>query len=575
MTQMKASQALAQVLEAWDIKRVYGIPADTVIDGFYQERDKIEYIQVRHEEVGSLAAVATAKATGKIGVMCGSVGPGALHLLYGLYDAKMDHVPVLAIVGQSETKAINTAYLQEMDEDAWFTDFSDFHKQITTAEQIPAIVDAAIRYAYDHKGPAIIIMPDDLPAQTIEFEPIKTKPIHQVAVTSQIEEADVQETLQRIRSAKHPLLLVGQGMVGKRDIIQAFSEKFKIPVVTSAPAIKAVSTTFENNLGSMGRIGTKPAFEAGQLADLLIMVGTNYPFARFLPKNQTVIQIDTRLSALGRQVQADQAVVADGGQYLQAVYDAGNLVPFNDWLKANRTNRQNWQHYLTSRVTQAGPLTPEAVINTIKQHAEKDAYFALDVGNNVTWASRQLPFDANQDMSMSSWIGTMGYGLGAGLAVKLEMPERQVFSIMGDGGFTMVSQDLLTQVQYQTPVITVIMKNSAFGFISHEESSRGQADYGVQFVGANWAGVAENMGAHGFQAGTQAELDQVFEQVRQLQQEGNHQPIVIEATIKNEDPVDTSFMPLDSNQFDTKTIKDFREKYGISEQEQPALSTLL
>jgi len=575
MAEMKASQALAQVLESWDIKRVYGIPADTVIDGFYQERDKIEYIQVRHEEVGSLAAVATAKATGKIGVMCGSVGPGALHLLYGLYDAKMDHVPVLAIVGQTVTKAINTAYLQEMDEDAWFSDFTDFHKQVTTAEQIPDVVDAAIRYAYGHNGPAVIIMPDDLPAQTINFEPIKTKQISHSTIESKIADEDVAETLDLIKAAKRPLLLVGQGMKGNRELIQAFSEKFQLPIVTSAPAIGVVSSDFRNMLGSMGRIGSKPAFEAGQLADLLIMVGTNYPFARFLPKTIKVVQIDTRLSVLGRQRAVDKAVLADGKAYLQKLIDAGNLQPFNGWVKANRTNRQNWLNYLAKRASQPGQLTAEAVINTIKQRADQDAYFALDVGNNVTWATRQLPFNADQEMSMSSWIGTMGYGLAAGLAVKLEQPNRQVISIMGDGGYTMVSQDLLTQVQYQTPVITVIMKNSAFGFISHEESSRGQSDYGVQFVGANWAGVAENMGAVGLHAQTQAELDEVFNKALDLQAQGDKRPIVIEASIKNEDPVDTSFMPIDPDQFDSKTIKKFRDTYGITEADQPALSTLL
>ncbi|GAY73866.1 pyruvate oxidase [Lentilactobacillus kosonis] len=170
MAKMSAGQALAKVLESWDIDHIYGITADSInntVDGLYQERDQIKYIQVRHEEVGALAATADAKLTGKVGVSFGSAGPGATHLFNGLYDAKMDHAPVVAIIGQSATPIMNTYFFQEMDQDPMFADLTDFHKQATNADQIPYIMDQAIRYAYQHKAPAVVIIPDNLSAEEL------------------------------------------------------------------------------------------------------------------------------------------------------------------------------------------------------------------------------------------------------------------------------------------------------------------------------------------------------------------------------------------------------------------------
>lgn len=177
MAKMKAGQALAKVLESWQVDHIYGITADSInntVDGLYQEKDKIKYIQVRHEEVGSLAASADAKLTGKIGVSFGSAGPGATHLFNGLYDAKMDHAPVLAIVGQSATGVMNTSFFQEMNQDPMFVDVAVFHEQVVSAHQIPYVVDQAIRAAYANKGPAVVIIPDDLSGQEIEFTESKT-----------------------------------------------------------------------------------------------------------------------------------------------------------------------------------------------------------------------------------------------------------------------------------------------------------------------------------------------------------------------------------------------------------------
>lgn len=214
MTKMIAGQALAKVLLDWDIDHVYGITADSInntVDGFYREKENLKYIQVRHEEIGALAAAADAKLTGKIGVSFGSAGPGAVHLLNGLYDAKMDHTPVLALVGQSATGVMNTNFFQEMNQDPIFADVADFHKQVVSAEQIPYVVDEAIRSAYAHHSVSVVIIPDDLSGQEIDFNGFKTKAIKAVETQVVPQQNDIAAVIKALKNAEHPILWVGRG----------------------------------------------------------------------------------------------------------------------------------------------------------------------------------------------------------------------------------------------------------------------------------------------------------------------------------------------------------------------------
>ncbi|WP_268913937.1 thiamine pyrophosphate-dependent enzyme [Lentilactobacillus sp. SPB1-3] len=577
MTKMTAGQALAKVLESWDVDHIYGITADSInntVDGLYQERDHIKYIQVRHEEVGALAATADAKLTGKVGVSFGSAGPGATHLFNGLYDAKMDHAPVVAIIGQSATPIMNTYFFQEMDQDPMFADLTDFHKQATNPEQIPYIMDQAIRYAYQHKAPAVVIIPDNLSAEEIEYVPYKSANVINGVAKQVIDSQAVNDVYSMIKEAKHPVLWAGLGMKDAQEEVVTFSEKFSIPVLTTAPATGVIPTDHPNFMGSRGRLGTKPAFEVSQAADLIILAGTNYPFSRFLPQGIKFVQINNSLEDLGKQRDVDLAILADGKQFFQALNKIGEPIPTTPFLKAAQADKRNWDKWLDKIADdESEGLAPEAVIRAIKDNSADDAVFGLDVGNNLMWAIRQLPFNKQQKMTMSSWFGTMGYGLPAAIAGKLSYPDRQVFNIAGDGGFSMVMQDLLTQVQYEMPIINVVLENKAFGFIQHEKISANQDPYGINFIGADWAGFADSMGAIGLKVTDIASLNNAFTEIDQLQKSGNTKPIVIDAKIKNVDPADTSFMPIDPTQFDQETIDNFNRTANLFDQ--PALQDLL
>ncbi|WP_283679850.1 thiamine pyrophosphate-dependent enzyme [Lentilactobacillus sp. Marseille-Q4993] len=577
MAKMKAGQALAKVIVSWDIDHLYGITADSInntVDGFYQEKDKLNYIQVRHEEAGSLAAAADAKLTGKVGISFGSAGPGATHLFNGLYDAKMDHAPVVAIIGQSATPIMNTYFFQEMDQDPMFADLTDFHKQVTNADQIPYVMDEAIRYAYQHKGPAVIIIPDNLSGEEIDFTPYKTAKTINAQSESQVDDSAVQEVYDLLKEAKHPVLWAGLGMKGARKEVVEFSEKFSVPVLTTAPATGLMPTDHPNFMGSRGRLGTKPAFEVTQEADLIILAGTNYPFSRFLPQGIKFVQINNSIEDLGKQRDIDVAVLADAKDFIAALNAKGEQVAPTKFLKAAQEDKKNWDAWLDKVADDdSNGLAPEAVIREVKNIADDDAVFGLDVGNNLMWSIRQLPMNKDQKFTMSSWFGTMGYALPASIAGKLSFPNSQTFSISGDGGFSMNMQDLLTQVQYEMPIVNVVLENKAYGYIQHEKIQANQEPYGIHFKGADWAKFADSMGAVGLTATDNASLKAAFSKVKELQSAGDKRPIVIDAKVKNVDPVDTSFMPIDPDQFDQATIDGYVKASNLFDQ--PTFKELL
>lgn len=578
MTKMTAGRAVAQVLKSWDVDHLYGITADSInnlVDGFYEERDGLKMIQVRHEETGAIAASADAKLTGKVGVSFGSAGPGATHLFNGLYDAKMDHAPVVALVGQSKTPIMNTNYFQEMDEDPLFVDVTQYHKQATNAAQIPYLVDEAVRFAYQTKGPAVVILPDDLSGQEIDFEPFKTNKIAaaQPAIKAPAE-SDINQVVKMIKAAQRPILWIGTGTRDARDEVIKVSEQFSLPVVSTAPATGIMPTDHENYMGARGRLGTKPGFEVSQAADLVLFVGTNYPFARFLPKGVKFIQVNNSVADLGKQRDADLAILADSKDFMAALLATGESVAPTKFLKAAQIDMANWRQWLVTRgQDDSEGLLAEGVMDAIGSHVTADAVFGLDVGNNTEWAIRQLPLKQQQKLTMSAWFGTMGYGLPAGLAGQLSYPDKQIWSISGDGGYAMAMQDFLTEVKYQLPVINVVLENKAFGFIQHEKLLAGQEPYGIDLQGAKWAKIAEDMGGIGFEVTDLKSLNTALDQIDELQKKGNTLPIVIDAKIVNDDPIDTHTVPLDPETFDEETRQGYRSQYHLDDE--PALREIM
>lgn len=579
MTKMIAGQALVKVLEEWGVDHVYGIPGGSInhtVEGLYLEKDKVKYIQVRHEEIGAIAASADAKFTGKIGVAFGSAGPGATHLFNGLYDAKMDHVPVLALVGQVPQATMNTNYFQEMDETPMFSDVAVYNRTVTTAEQIPYVINQAIREAYRQKGVAVVTIPEDLSSTEIDYQSPKTPKVVENDFSQTINPTDIENTLKMIKEAKHPLIYAGRGLLGAKDTLTKFSEQFNLPVMNTVPATGVISTDHPNFIGTFGRLGSKSGFEALQHTDLILFLGSEFPFASFWPKDLKIIEVNNNPYDIGKTVDVDYAVIADAKSYLEALIETNETLPAGDQLKANQENKANWSAWLDSLAKDDSTgLNPETVTAKIAEMAGPNDTYGVDTGNVSEWGVRGLPMNHNQRFAISGLFATMGFGLPAGLAGALSVPDAQAWSLSGDGGFSMVAPDIITEARYGLPVINVVFANERLGFIYNEQVATKQHLYGVDLTGADWAKVAEGLGGIGFTISSIKEADEVFAKVKELQASGNKKPIVINAVIKQDDPITTAFMPLDPKLYGQETVDAYAKQYGIDTKKQPSLGELL
>lgn len=317
---------MLHVLESWGVDHVYGIPGgsfNSIMNAFYEEKCNVKFIQVRHEETGAIAAAADAKLTGKIGVCFGTAGPGATHLFNGLYDAQMDKVPVLALVGQSSLKLMNTDYFQELNENPMFADVSVYNRTVMNPESLPDMVDDAIRKAIEGKGVAVVTIPVDYGYVDIPDIDVSSAASHRVGLPAPDQE-DIQAAVRLIEQAEKPVLFIGQGAKSATDEVLAFSEHFSMPIIQSVLAKGQVPENEPNLLGTSGRLSTKPANEALSVTDLIVFVGSDYPFAKvmFRPESK-FIQVDIDSSKLGKRHKTDVAVLGDTGMALRQMVAAG------------------------------------------------------------------------------------------------------------------------------------------------------------------------------------------------------------------------------------------------------------
>ena len=571
MTKINAGTAMIKVFEAWGIDHIYGIPGgsfNSTMDALYHERQSVKYIQVRHEEAGALAAAADAKLTGKVGAVFGSAGPGATHLINGLYDAQMDNVPVVALLGQVASSSMNYNDFQEMNENPMFADVSIYNRTVMSPESLPHVVDEAIKAAYKFKGVAVVTIPVDYGFAEIDKQEIATAKNHKTGVL-QPDEEGLQAALPYFEQAKKPVLYIGQGLFGHFDAIDAFSKHFSMPIAASVLAKGIVPDLYENFLGFAGRVATKPANEALAEADLIVFVGSDFPFGRrFFNPGTNFVQVDIDASKFGRRHQTDVSVLGDGATALRKWTEMAAPRPADAWLKANQENCRNWHAWRHSFDHDAQePLRPEPVYREINRIAAPDALFVTDVGNVTIHSIRHLEMTGEQRFTTSGWFATMGNGVPGGIAAQLSYPNRQVFTFSGDGGFAMQMQDIITQVKYDLPIINVVFSNDSFGFIEAEQEDTEQTKFGVQLAGADFGKVGEALGAKGFTVTKEEELASVFTQAKE-----SHGPVVIDVKIANERPLPVEELKLDPNRFSAEEIAAFKAKYQVHDL--PALSEL-
>lgn len=561
MAKISGSDAVLKVIQKWGVKHIYGLPGgsfDSTMNAIYNQRETLKYIQVRHEEAGAIAASADYKLTGKIGVCFGSAGPGAVHLLNGLYDAKEDGIPMLAIVAQVPTKRMNMDFFQAMNEEPIFDDVAVWNRTAMTAESLPMMTDEAIRQAYAHNGVAVLTIPKDFGWAEIEDNFETNASVHTVNYPAPTAES-VADAVKLIKAAKSPMIYFGVGAKDAAEELKAASEKFKMPLVSSVLAKGIIEDDYPAYLGSTGRVAPKPGAEIGFSTDLILWVGNNVPFSIFLfNKKAKVIQIDIDSEKFGKRHHTNVAIQADAKKALAAINAAGEArddSAFYDAAVADKKNWDKWQARFNDSTE--SPVRPEPIFDVLNQEASDKAVWAIDVGNVNINFERLIRMHDDQKWATSGIYATMGFGVPAALAAKVNYPDRDVYSLSGDGAFAMLSEEILAQVKYNLHIINIVFSNETLGFIEAEQTDDShQPLSGVDLPDTDWAKVGEGYGAVGYTVRTKAEFKQALEDAKKTDK-----PVVIDVKLTHAMPFTTEHMYLDDAWQDKDKIAEFVKKY--------------
>jgi len=528
MLKQTAGEKLIELLVEWGVDHIYGMPGDSInsiIEPLRKAQDKIKFIQVRHEEAGALAAAAYAKLTGKMGVCTAIAGPGAIHLLNGLYDAKLDRVPVLALAGQVETDLFGTDSFQEVNLERLFDDVAVYNQRVMSAEQLPSVVNQAIRTAYAKKGVSVLTIPDDIPKFEVGREARVTS---SVVAKQEIfpPKEDLQKALELINAAERPIILAGKGTHGIRDTLLNFAEKIAAPIVLTLPGKGAIPDKHPYCLGGLGLLGTKAAYEGMQETDLLLMIGTSYPFIGFLPDQVKTIQIDIDPYQIGKRYPVDAGLAGEAGLTVQWLLDHVQTKENRDFLEKCQERMNKWWSRLEKQEEEEGvPLKPQRVMRALQTVAAEDAIVSTDVGNVTVWVARHFHM-TRQKFITSSWLATLGCGLPGAIAGKIAFPDQQVFAICGDGGFGMTMNDFVTAVKYQLPIVVVVLNNHKIAMIKFEQEVMGNIEFGTDLQNPNFAKYAEACGGIGYRVERPDELLPAFQDAVQ-----QNQPCIIDVVV--------------------------------------------
>lgn len=574
MTKINGADAMLQVLYNWHIDHIYGFPGgsfDSGMNAIYDFKDKMKYIEVRHEEAAALAASAEYKFSGKLGVCFGSAGPGAVHLMNGLYDAKYDHVPMVAIVANVPTSRQDMDFFQAFDEKPWFDPVAVWNHQIKRADQIPGMMDEAIRQAYAKMGPAVLILPKDFGWDKISDNFRVNYDAHAVTPNyAAPKKESVDAAVKLLMEAKNPVVYYGLGVKGAGKELKEFADKFKTPLMSSVLAKGIVEDKFPAYMGSIGRVAPKPSNDIQTHADLVVWVGNDTPFSLFFfnPKAK-VIQIDVDSEALGKRHAVDVPILADGKKTLQAIIDAGEERSESPLYKAAIADRENWDSWQESFAdSDETPMRPEPVFDVINKEAADDAVFAVDVGNVNINFQRLMNLHDDQIWATSGLYATMGFGAPASLAAATVYPKREVWNLAGDGAFAMMNQELLTQARYNMHVLNVVFTNETLGFIQAEQEDEShQPLSGVIIPDNNWAKVADGMNVKGVVVRNKKEFADAVKEFKNM--DG---PMLIDVKLTHAMPYSTELNTLDDPAFvkkyqaeALKPFSYFAKKYGVEE----------
>jgi len=508
---MTVCEALLEILAGHGVKYIFGIPGDAInelIDAV-RKQDKIKFIHVMHEESGAFAAAAQAKLSGNLAVCAGTAGPGAIHLLNGLYDAKKDHAPVLAITGQSETALLGTTTHQEVNLTALFTDVAVYNQMLIDPAQMPGVAIIACQAAVADKGVAHINIPANI--SSMKAKHVDMQKIHDRSNSRLIPQlGDLQAAAALLNKSENPCILIG---IGAKD---AVAELLQLAGLIFAPIVKALRgkdvlpDMHPLVLGGIGLLGTQPSYRAMKHCDLLITIGSDLPYSEFYPNDDVpVIQIDNDARQIGRRHPVTAPLVGDAKITLSELLKFVQKKENDSFLRDCQKHKLRWLKAQEEKeLSDEVPILPQRLARTISELASDDAVICCDTGAVTVWGARNFRLKGTQRFTLSGGLASMAFALPAAIGAQLLYPEKQVIALCGDGGFAMLMCDFATAVKYKLNIKVVVFNNSKLGLIQMEEEAKsGNPEYETGLHNPDYAAFAIACGGEGFTVKTPFELE--------------------------------------------------------------------
>ncbi|MFZ4893833.1 ubiquinone-dependent pyruvate dehydrogenase [Plantibacter sp. Mn2098] len=494
------AETVVATLKASGVKRVYGIPGDS-LNGFtdaLRTDGDIDWVHVRHEEAAAFAAAAEAELTGEIAVAAASCGPGNLHLINGLFDANRSRVPVLAIAAHIPSSEIGSTYFQETHPQELFRECSVYVELVSVPEQLPRVLEIAMRTAIERRGVAVVVVPGDVMLQKAVSDRVTA--IRSTAPRILPSEEELVSAAKILNGASKVTILAGAGTAGAHEQLIQTADALAAPVVHALRGKEHVEYDNPFDVGMTGLLGFASGYRAMLSCDVLLMLGTDFPYPQFYPGKATVIQVDVRGEQIGRRHPVDLPLVGTVRDTLEALLP--KLAPktdrkhLDDALDNYRKSRKGLDELATGSDGKQ-PIHPQYLAKLIDELAADDAVFIPDVGSPVVWAARYLTMNGKRRLIGSFSHGTMANAVPHGIGAQASHPGRQVVALSGDGGLTMLLGELITLTQNKLPVKTIVFNNSSLNFVELEMKAAGFVNYGTELVNPNFADVANAMGIHG------------------------------------------------------------------------------
>ena len=540
-----AADLLVDTLIAWGVDTIFGLPGDGIngiMEALRTRQDKVRFVQVRHEEAAALAAVGYAKFTGRLGVCLATSGPGGIHLLNGIYDAKMDHVPVLAITGLQHHDLIATGTQQDVELDKVFADACAYNARVMGAAHVQNVVEIACRTALAYRTPCHVTIPIDVQAMPVKKDKRSDRNVadHVSNVMAhgggEPDAAAVERAAAILEKGEKIFILAGAGALDARDELLALADRLGAPIGKALLGKAVVPDDHPLTTGGVGLLGTGPSEEAMKACDTLLIVGSSFPYVEYYPEPGMArgIQVDRDPQRIGLRFPVEAGLVGDCAKVLRALNERVSRKSDRSFLDETQKAMRKWRDLMAERGSRTDlPIKPEVPAQALGPLLDDDAILICDCGNNTFWTARHVELTgADQSFSCSGTLATMAAGLPYAIGAATAFPDRQVVLVVGDGGLSMLMGDLVTLTKYRLPVKIVVLKNDMLGMIEWEQlANMGNPQFGVALEPIDFVKVAEACGLRGLRVETPESCSDVLRAA--LAESG---PCLVEVPIDPDEP---------------------------------------